>query len=43
MWLYFWQTFLSPISPNEKTSAETNNRIFGLFVRNGDIRIFSSQ
>ena len=24
-------------------SAERNNRIFGLFVRNGDIRMFSSQ
>ena len=25
------------------SSAERNNRIFGLFVRNGDIRMFSSQ
>ena len=24
-------------------SAERNNRLFGLFVRNGDIRMFSSQ
>ena len=26
-----------------ESSAERNNRIFGLFVRNGDIRMFSSQ
>ena len=25
------------------SNAERNNRIFGLFVRNGDIRMFSSQ
>ena len=26
-----------------KSSAERNNRIFGLFIRNGDIQMFSSQ
>ena len=25
------------------SSAERNNQLFGLFVRNGDIRMFSSQ
>ena len=28
---------------NVLSIAERNNRIFGLFVRNGDIRMFSSQ
>ena len=34
---------LQKVLKGRVSSAERNNRIFGLFVSNGDIRMFSSQ